>query len=36
MACFGAGFTWAASTLTWPKNLRPLAGNGTVPGCAVA
>ncbi|WP_326813377.1 ketoacyl-ACP synthase III [Streptomyces scopuliridis] len=28
MACFGAGFTWAASTLTWPENLKPFAGNG--------
>ncbi|MBP8531930.1 beta-ketoacyl-ACP synthase III [Streptomyces sp. MK37H] len=36
MACFGAGFTWAASTLTWPKNLEPLAGNGAAPGCAIA
>jgi 3-oxoacyl-[acyl-carrier-protein] synthase-3 len=34
MACFGAGFTWAASTLTWPENLKPLAGNGTGLGCA--
>jgi 3-oxoacyl-[acyl-carrier-protein] synthase-3 len=36
MACFGAGFTWAASTLTWPQNLNPLAENSTAPGCAVA
>lgn len=35
MACFGAGFTWAATTLTWPKNLKPFAGNGTAPGCAI-
>ncbi|MGI5479289.1 beta-ketoacyl-ACP synthase III [Streptomyces lavendofoliae] len=24
MAAFGAGFTWAASTLVWPDKLRPL------------